>query len=71
MLSYVRNGLGVGLAPHLGINRADRARVLVQAADVREVDVRLMLHPALKRTAPVRRFIDELVAEAKQKGEAV
>ena len=68
MLSYVRNGLGVGLAPHLGINRADRARVLVQPADVPDIEVRLMLYPALKRSAPVRRFIDELVAEATKKG---
>ena len=68
MLSYVRNGLGVGLAPHLGIHRADRARVLVQPADVPDIEVRLMLYPALKRSAPVRRFIDELVTEAKDKG---
>lgn len=70
MLSYVRNGLGVGLAPYLGVNRADRARVLVQPADVPDIEVRLMLYPALKRTAPVRRFIDELVTEARDKGSA-
>ncbi|HEY8925991.1 MAG TPA: LysR family transcriptional regulator [Polyangia bacterium] len=68
LLSYVRNGLGVGLAPHLALNRTwvDRASVLIQPADVPEVDVRLMLYPALKRSAPVRRFIDELVAEAQR-----
>ena len=32
----------------------------------RDVDVRLMLSPALKRTPAVRRFIDELVAEAQR-----
>jgi DNA-binding transcriptional LysR family regulator len=68
LLSYVRNGLGVGLAPELALNRnwLDRSSVLVQPADVPEVDVRLMLYPALKRSAPVRRFIDELVAEAQR-----
>jgi DNA-binding transcriptional LysR family regulator len=66
LLSYVRNGLGVGLAPQLAVNRIDRANLLIEPADVPEVDVRLMLYPALKRTAPVRRFIDELVAEARR-----
>ena len=66
LLSYVRNGLGVGMAPQLAVNRADRANLLIEAADVPEVDVRLTLYPALKRTAPVRRFIDELVAEAQR-----
>jgi len=66
LLSYVRNGLGVGLAPQLALNRIDRSSILIQAADVPEVDVRLMLYPALKRSAPVRRFIDELVAEAQR-----
>jgi DNA-binding transcriptional LysR family regulator len=64
LLSYVRNGLGVGMAPQLAVNQTDRANLIIEAADVPEVDVRLMLYPALKRTAPVRRFIDELVAEA-------
>lgn len=66
LLSYVRNGLGVGMAPQLAVNRIDRANLLIEAADVPEVDVRLTLYPALKRTAPVRRFIDELVAEARR-----
>ena len=66
LLSYVRNGLGVGLAPQLALNRIDRSSILIQPADVPEVDVRLMLYPALKRSAPVRRFIDELVAEARR-----
>ena len=66
LLSYVRHGLGVGLAPQLALNRVDRASILIEPADVPEVDVRLMLYPALKRSAPVRRFIDELVAEAQR-----
>jgi DNA-binding transcriptional LysR family regulator len=66
LLSYVRNGLGVGMAPQLAVSRIDRANLLIEPADVPEVDVRLTLYPALKRTAPVRRFIDELVAEAKR-----
>lgn len=66
LLSYVRNGLGVGMAPQLAVNRTDRANLLIEAADVPEVDVRLTLYPALKRSAPVRRFVDELVAEAKR-----
>jgi DNA-binding transcriptional LysR family regulator len=66
LLSYVRSGLGVGLVPALAVRRVDRARVLVEPAEVPEVEVRLMLRPALKRTPAVRRFIDELVAEAKR-----
>ena len=66
LLSYVGNGLGVGLAPALAVSRVDRARVLIEPADVPDVEVRSMLHPALKRTPAVRRFIAELVDEAKR-----
>jgi DNA-binding transcriptional LysR family regulator len=66
LLSYVRNGLGVGLAPELAVKRIDRGQLLIEAADVPAIDVRLMLYPALKRSAPVRRFIDELVTEAQR-----
>src|SRR3569832_2336270 len=66
LLSYVSSGLGVGLAPSLAANRIDRAKVVVEPAGVPDVEVRLMLYPALKRTPGVRRFIDELVAEAKR-----
>ncbi|HEY4185237.1 MAG TPA: LysR family transcriptional regulator [Polyangia bacterium] len=70
LLSYVSSGLGVGLAPQLAVNRVDRTRVLVEAADVPDVEVRLMLYPALKRTPVVRRFIDELVEEARRAASA-
>jgi len=66
LLSYVSSGLGVGLAPSLAANRVDRTKVVIERADVPDVDVRLMLYPALKRTPAVRRFIDELVAEAQR-----
>jgi DNA-binding transcriptional LysR family regulator len=66
LLSYVSSGLGVGLAPSLAANRVDRAKVMIEAADVPDVEVRLMLYPALKRTPAVRRFIDELVSEAQR-----
>src|SRR5206468_6708947 len=46
LLSYVRNGLGVGMAPQLAVSRIDRANLLIEAADVPEVDVRLTLYPA-------------------------
>jgi len=66
LLSYVSSGLGVGLAPSLAANRVDLTRVTIEPADVPDVEVRLMLYPALKRSPAVRRFIDELVAEAKR-----
>jgi len=66
LLSYVSSGLGVGLAPSLAANRVDRTKVVIEPADVPDVEVRLMLYPALKRTPAVRRFIDELVTEAQR-----
>ena len=70
LLSYARNGLGFGLVPRLALASLDRAQahILVKEADVPDVDVRLALHPGLKRTPPVRRFVDELVAEARRVG---
>jgi DNA-binding transcriptional LysR family regulator len=66
MLSYVSQGLGIGLVPALALERADRKRITVEPAAVPEVTVRLALHPALKRSAPVRRFLDRLVLEAQR-----
>lgn len=68
MLSYARRGLGVGLVPALALQGRDRAGVAAEPADVPDVEVRLVLRPALKRTAPVRRFLDGLVHEARRVG---
>jgi DNA-binding transcriptional LysR family regulator len=64
MLSYAAQGLGIGLVPALALERADRKRVVLERADVPEVAVRLALRPTLKRSPPVRRFLDRLVHEA-------
>jgi DNA-binding transcriptional LysR family regulator len=66
MLSYASQGLGIGLVPALALERADRRRLAIERAEVPEVVVRLALRPTLKRTAPVRRFVDRLVEEARR-----
>jgi DNA-binding transcriptional LysR family regulator len=64
LLSYVRQGLGVGLVPGLALAADDRARLAVEPADVPPIDVRLACRPTLKRTRPVARFLDGLAEEA-------
>jgi DNA-binding transcriptional LysR family regulator len=76
MLSYASQGLGIGLAPglaaqRLAARRADRTRVVLERANVPEMEVRLVLRPSLKRELPVRRFLDRLQAEAARAGAAV
>ena len=64
ILSYVRQGLGVGLVPGLAL-RAGSDHLFVEPADVPAIDVRLTCRPTLKRTPPVARFLDALVQEAR------
>jgi DNA-binding transcriptional LysR family regulator len=64
MLSYARQGLGVGLVPELALARGDR-RLAVERADLPAIDVRLTCRPTLKRTRPVARFLAGLVDEAR------
>jgi DNA-binding transcriptional LysR family regulator len=64
LLSYARQGLGVGLVPGLALRREDRRHLAVERADVPAIDVRLVCRPTLKRTRPVAQFLDGLVAEA-------
>jgi DNA-binding transcriptional LysR family regulator len=65
LLSYVRQGLGMGLVPGLALHRDDRRHLSVEAADVPPIDVRLACRPTLKRTKPVARFLDGLVEETR------
>jgi DNA-binding transcriptional LysR family regulator len=65
ILSYVRQGLGVGLVPGLAL-RAGRDGLFAEAADVPAIDVRLMCRPTLKRTKPIARFLDALVEDARR-----
>jgi DNA-binding transcriptional LysR family regulator len=69
MLTWVSRGLGVGLAPSLAVRRVEPGRMLIEPAEVAPLTVRLVLRPALRRTEPVRRFLDELLAEARRIGE--
>ncbi len=66
LLSYVRQGLGMGLVPGLALRTDDRRHLAVEAADVPAIDVRLACRPTLKRTKPVARFLDGLVAETRK-----
>jgi DNA-binding transcriptional LysR family regulator len=68
MLSYASRGLGIGLCPALALERADPTKVVISPAEVPEVTVRLLLRPALKRSQPVRSFLDRLVIEGKRAG---
>ena len=65
MLSYARQGLGVGLVPELALGRGDR-RLAIEQADLPAIDVRLTCRPTLKRTRPVARFLTGLVDEARR-----
>jgi DNA-binding transcriptional LysR family regulator len=69
MLSYAARGLGIGLAPGLALERLERRRVVVERADVPELDVRLRLRSGLSRSAPVQRFLDGLAREARRAGD--
>jgi DNA-binding transcriptional LysR family regulator len=66
ILSYVRQGLGVGLVPGLALRDGRREHLFVEPADVPAIDVRLTCRPTLKRTPPVARFLDALVEEARR-----
>jgi DNA-binding transcriptional LysR family regulator len=65
LLSYVRQGLGVGLVPGLALRRGDHRHLTVERADVPPIEVRLVCRPTLKRTKPVARFLDGLGEEAR------
>ena len=71
LVSYVDQGLGVGLCPGLAALRAPSARVHVERADIPALEVRLLLRPALRRTGPVAKFLDRLLAEGQRAGELV
>jgi len=64
LLSYVRQGLGIGLVPGLALRPDDRRQLAVESADVPAIDVRLTWRPTLKRTKPIARFLDALVDES-------
>jgi len=64
LLSYARQGLGIGLVPGLALRDEDRRHLAVEEADVPSIDVRLACRANLKRTKPVAGFLDGLVAEA-------
>jgi DNA-binding transcriptional LysR family regulator len=66
MISYASRGLGIGLCPGLALAGAERARMVIQSAEVPDVAVRLLLRPALKRSVAVRNFLDRLVLEARR-----
>ena len=69
MVSYASRGLGIGLLPGLAALGIDaRRRVLVERADVPELDVRLIPRPGLVPGDAVARFLDRLTVEARRAG---
>jgi DNA-binding transcriptional LysR family regulator len=71
MLSYTSRGLGIGLAPGLALDRLDRKRVVSERADVPALEVRLTVRPGLRTEAPVQRFLDGVVEEARRAGQGL
>jgi DNA-binding transcriptional LysR family regulator len=69
MLSYISRGLGIGLSPGLALEQLERRWVVVERADVPDLDVRLTLRPALRRSGPVGRFLERLSQQARRAGE--
>jgi len=65
LLSYVRQGLGIGLCPGLALRPDDRRQLAVEAADVPPIEVRLAWRPTLKRTQAIARFLDGLIEETR------
>jgi DNA-binding transcriptional LysR family regulator len=65
MLSYARQGLGIGLVPALALRPGDRARLAIEPADVPPIDVRLACRPTLRRTKPVAQFLDAIKDQAR------
>jgi DNA-binding transcriptional LysR family regulator len=68
ILSYVRQGLGIGLVPGLALRAGKRDDLFVEEADIPAIDVRLVCRPTLKRTKAIARFLDALVEEARHAG---
>jgi DNA-binding transcriptional LysR family regulator len=66
LLSYVRQGLGVGLVPGLALRREDRSRLAVERADVPAIEVRLVCRATLKRTRAVALFLEALAEETRR-----
>jgi DNA-binding transcriptional LysR family regulator len=65
LLSYVRQGLGVGLVPGLALRPEDGRHLAVERADVPAIEVRLICRPTLKRTRSVAGFLEGLTQEAR------
>ncbi len=64
MVSYASRGLGIGLAPALATVGLDRRKVVIERADVPELDVRLLLRPGLSGgETPVGHFLQRLEDE--------
>lgn len=63
LLSYVRQGLGIGLVPGLALRADDRRHLAVEPADTPSIDVRLACRATLKRSKPIGLFLDGLVEE--------
>jgi DNA-binding transcriptional LysR family regulator len=68
ILSYVRQGLGIGLVPGLALRAGAREELAIdmERADIPAIDVRLVCRPTLKRTKAIARFLDALVDEARR-----
>src|SRR4029077_5714083 len=60
LLSYVRQGLGMGLVPGLALPPDDRPPLRGGAPAPPPSASRLACRPTLKRTKPVARFLDGL-----------
>src|SRR5262245_43294913 len=69
MLSYVSGGLGIGLAPALALADLVRRHVLIEAARVPPLPVRLVSRANARRSPVAARFAAQLASEGRRVGE--
>jgi DNA-binding transcriptional LysR family regulator len=69
MLSYVSGGLGIGLAPALSLAEVTRRRVLIEAARVPPLPVKLVSRANARRSPIATRFAAQLASEGRRVGD--
>lgn len=64
LLAYASGGVGVGLVPALPLDRAERARLVLELAEIPPLPVQLAMRSGWRVDPAVQRFIERLLTEA-------
>lgn len=64
LLAYAAGGVGIGLVPALPLERPERARLVLEKADVPAIPVQLVMRSGWQIDPAVERFVDLLRAES-------